>query len=177
MNELNLDANIKANILIVDDQENNLIAMRQTLDSLNATIFLAHSGMEALQLLTEHEFAIILLDIQMPGMDGFETAQLIRKNKRTENLPIVFVTAINRERVKEVKGFNIGEVDFLFKPVDPYILQSKVQIFLDLYYQKNYQKHVKQELSNVRTELEKTQKKMQHLQIGLDDHNGSNYDK
>src|SRR5260221_4330214 len=149
MNELNLDTNKKANILIVDDQENNLIAMRQTLDSLISSIFLAHSGREALQLLDQHEFALILLDIQMPEMDGFQTAELIRQNKRTENLPIIFVTAINREKVQEIKGYNIGEVDYLFKPLDPYILQSKVQIFLDLFQKKYHIENIKKELSDV----------------------------
>ncbi len=136
MNNHQQDIISKAKILVVDDQPNNLIAMRQTLESLEAEIYLAKSGHEALQLIKEHEFMLILLDVQMPEMNGFQVASLLRKDEITKNIPIIFITAICKEKIAAVEGYQTGEIDYLFKPVDPDLLRPKIQIFLDLYYQK-----------------------------------------
>jgi len=136
MNNEQQGSNAKAKVLVVDDQENNLIAMQRVLESLEIEIYLARSGRQALQLTNEHEFALILLDVQMPEMNGFQVAALMRQNKITENTPIVFITAMCQEKITAVEGYQDGEIDYLFKPVDTDLLISKVQIFLDLYRQK-----------------------------------------
>jgi len=128
---------LPAKILVVDDRNENLIAMRTVLEGLNAEIYTALSGNEALTLSLEFEFAVILLDIQMPEMDGFETATLLRSRTKSKAIPIIFVTAISKERTQVFQGYDAGAVDYLFKPVDSHILKSKVQIFLELYYEKH----------------------------------------
>jgi len=122
-----------AKILLVDDLEENLHAMRVTLASLDAEILTAQSGNAALALMVQHEFAVVLLDVQMPEMDGFETAELMRGNSGTKNVPIIFVTAISKENRHVFKGYASGAVDYLFKPIDPDILLCKVQVFINLY--------------------------------------------
>jgi diguanylate cyclase (GGDEF)-like protein len=155
-----------AKILIVDDQERNLIAFERVLNGLEAEIIKANSGEQALQLVMEHEVAVVLLDVQMPGMDGFETAELMRKNHYTETIPIIFVTAINKEKVHVFTGYKMGAVDYLFKPVDPYVLQSKVQIFLDIYYQKTQRLVTAfRELQAARSELERSNKELAKLAL------------
>lgn len=119
-------------ILIVDDRIENLIALEKTLADLDAKIVKAESGDEALSLLIDQDFALILLDVQMPDIDGFETAELIRSNKDSEHIPIIFVTAISKDQKHIFNGYDSGAVDYLFKPLDPHILISKVKIFLDL---------------------------------------------
>ena len=126
-----IDANIK--ILIVDDLPANLHAMEQTMQELGVKRYTALSGNEALVLLTEHEFAAVLLDVQMPKMDGFETALLMQKSKATRETPIIFVTAISTEEQHVFKGYQAGAVDYLFKPINPDILISKVKVFINLY--------------------------------------------
>jgi two-component system cell cycle response regulator len=120
-------------ILIVDDKVENLIALEKTLSDLDAKLIRANSGNEALGLILDHEFALILLDVQMPEMDGFETAELIRSNADTSHIPIVFVTAISKEQTHVFDGYAAGAVDYLFKPLDPFILKSKVSAFLEFY--------------------------------------------
>ena len=119
-------------ILIVDDQPANLLAMKALLEGVGAELFTASSGQESLSMMLEHEFALVLLDVQMPDMDGFETAALMRGMKQTRHLPIIFVTAINKEEEHIFRGYNVGAVDYLFKPVNPVILLSKVEIFLKI---------------------------------------------
>lgn len=119
-------------ILIVDDQPKNLVAMEATLAGLADRIVSASSGTEALKRILEEDFAVILLDVQMPGMDGFETAALIRQRERSRNTPIIFVTAFSRTDENVFQGYTIGAVDYLFKPVVPEILKSKVSIFVEL---------------------------------------------
>lgn len=123
-------------ILIVDDRIENLVALEKTLADLDAEIIKAASGEEALAVLLEHTVALILLDVQMPGMDGFETATLIRGNQDTRHIPIIFVTAISKEQKHIFSGYASGAVDYLFKPLDPEILKSKVGVFLELDRQK-----------------------------------------
>jgi two-component system, sensor histidine kinase and response regulator len=123
---------IIAKILIVDDQNENLFAMETILKVLQCEILKAHSGNEALSLTLRHDFALILLDVNMPEMDGFELAELLRGNEETDKIPIIFVTAINKEEKSVFKGYESGAVDYLFKPVDTDILLSKVKVFLEL---------------------------------------------
>ncbi|MCK5893218.1 MAG: EAL domain-containing protein [Endozoicomonadaceae bacterium] len=119
-------------ILIVDDKPENLLAMGKLLRSVDAEIFKALSGEEALGLALRHEFAVILLDVQMPGMDGFETARFLRDNQSTATVPIVFVTAISKEDKHVTEGYEAGAVDYLYKPVNKDIVLSKVKVFLKL---------------------------------------------
>jgi len=126
----------RAQILVVDDRPANLVAMRQVLEDLDAEIHEAHSGDEALGEAGCHDFAVVLLDAQMPGMDGFETASRLRRNPATARMPIIFVTAIHHDEAYESQGYELGAVDYLFKPINPRILRSKVKVFLELYRQR-----------------------------------------
>ncbi len=119
-------------ILVVDDQEMNIYAMEQVLKNIGAEIFTAQSGNEALSKILYHDFALILMDVQMPEMNGFETAEIIRAHDSTKCTPIIFITAINKEQKYVARGYKTGAVDYLFKPVDPDILIAKVNFFLDL---------------------------------------------
>ncbi|HEY0628023.1 MAG TPA: response regulator [Sphingomicrobium sp.] len=122
----------KARILVVDDDERNLLAVSEVLKDL-AQVVTATSGQEALRHLLKGEFAVILLDVFMPGMDGYETAGLIRKRDQTSRIPIIFLSAVNKETEHLMRGYSMGAVDYVFKPVDPLILKSKVGVFVDLY--------------------------------------------
>ena len=120
-------------ILIVDDDPRNLFAVRETLEDMNAQLVLARSGEEALKHLLRQDFALILLDVHMPGMDGYETAELIRLREKSRHIPIIFLTAINKDETHIFRGYASGAVDYMFKPVDPHILKCKVSVFVDLY--------------------------------------------
>src|SRR5579862_1333770 len=109
------------NILIVDDQPRNLIALGAALESSNCNVLTAQSGADALGLVLEQEFAVILLDIHMPEMDGFETASLIRLRERSQSTPIIFLTADDRGGARVLEGYRLGAVDYLYKPFDPVI--------------------------------------------------------
>lgn len=123
---------MKQNILIVDDQKANLVALEATLLDLEANIISATSGPEALSILLKQNVAMVLLDVQMPGMDGFEVASLMRQRAKTRRTPIIFLTAINKDESYAFKGYESGGVDFIFKPYDPFVLLSKVRIFLEM---------------------------------------------
>src|SRR5438445_47789 len=123
----------KVNILLVDDQPNNLLALEATLEGLGQNLVKARSGPEALKWLLNNQFAVILLDVLMPGMDGFETAALIRQREKTQRTPIIFLTAIGQSEIHMFKGYSVGAVDYLFKPVVPEILKSKVRVFVELF--------------------------------------------
>jgi signal transduction histidine kinase len=123
----------RARILLVDDIPANLIALRAILEPLEQELVLAHSGDEALWKLLQNDFACILMDVQMPGLTGLETASLIRARERTRHIPLLFITALSREAAYITRGYEQGAVDFLLKPVDPDILRSKVRVFVDLY--------------------------------------------
>lgn len=120
-------------ILIVDDRRENLAALRQVLSEIDAEVMEATSGNEALMLTLHHEFALAILDVLMPGMDGYELASLLRGDARTQRLPIIFLTATDREEAQIFKGYEAGGVDYLVKPYNPLFLLSKVRIFLDLH--------------------------------------------
>jgi PAS domain S-box-containing protein len=121
----------RVKLLLVDDDESNLLALQAILEPLGQELMLAQNGTEALRMCLEHDFAAILLDVRMPEMDGFETAEMIRARKRSLQTPILFVTAYRSDE-QLFRGYNLGAVDFLFKPIVPEILQSKVNVFVDL---------------------------------------------
>lgn len=121
-------------ILLVDDRQDGLIALEAVLSGQeNYRLVKANSGHEALRQMPFHDFAVILLDVQMPGLDGFQTAELIRRQSRFQSVPIIFVTAINKDERYVYRGFEVGAVDYIFKPFDPMILRSKVAVFADLH--------------------------------------------
>ncbi len=123
--------NEKVKILLVDDTPGNLTALEAVLESLDQELVKVHSGAEALRRILTEDFAVILLDVRMPGMDGLETAALIRQRERSRHTPIIFVTAY-RDDEKAIQGYDLGAVDYLIKPIQPEILKSKVAVFIDL---------------------------------------------
>ena len=136
----------KANILIVDDNPGKRLALVSVLETLKQNVITADSGRDALRSLLEHDFAVILLDVQMPIMGGFETARLIRSRQQSESTPIIFVTAYSRGETDMVEGYSIGAVDFIFTPIIPEILRAKVSVFVDLYHKiqaiKRHEEHL-----------------------------------
>jgi diguanylate cyclase (GGDEF)-like protein len=124
---------IRPKILVVDDTPANLVAMRHLLARAEADLFEAASGNEALALCLDHQFALVLLDVNMPEMDGFEVAQLISESDHLRETPIIFVTAAYADDINRIKGYRSGAVDYIAKPINDVILQSKVKIFLELY--------------------------------------------
>lgn len=126
----------KQKILLVDDKPENLIALEAVLEDESRELIKAYSGNEALKVLLKEQVALVLLDVQMPGMDGFEVAELMHSNQKIAKVPIIFVTAISKEKKYVVKGYQVGAVDYLFKPIEPVILKSKVKFFLELDQQK-----------------------------------------
>src|SRR5713101_7978089 len=121
----------RVRILLVDDSAENLISLEAALDGLGQKLVLAQSGMEALRHLLEDDFAAILLDVKMPELDGFQTAELIRSRKRSRHTPILFLTAYKSDE-HLFRGYDMGAVDYLFKPIVPEILRSKVAVFVEL---------------------------------------------
>jgi PAS domain S-box-containing protein len=126
-------AKLRTNILLVDDRPQNLLALEAILEPLNQNLVRAYSGEEALKHLLRMDFAVILLDVQMPGLDGFETARLIKDREKSRFVPIIFLTAISKDERFVFKGYTVGAVDYLSKPFDPDILRSKVNVFVELY--------------------------------------------
>ncbi|HEX8641362.1 MAG TPA: response regulator [Allosphingosinicella sp.] len=122
----------RARVLVVDDDDRNLLAIRTVIEDL-AEVEVATSGEEALRHLLKGEFAVILLDVYMPGLDGYETAQIIRGREQTKRIPIVFLSAVNKEKEHLIRGYSMGAVDYVFKPVEPIVLRSKVAVFVDLF--------------------------------------------
>jgi PAS domain S-box-containing protein len=123
----------KANILLVDDNPNNLLALEAILARLGQNLVRATSGEDALRCLLKQDFAVILLDVNMPKIDGFETARLIRERERSRDIPIIFLTAYSKNDSLEFKGYSLGAVDYLVKPIDPEILLTKVTVFVELF--------------------------------------------
>jgi two-component system, sensor histidine kinase and response regulator len=122
--------------LLVDDLEENLLALSALLTEDEVEVLTARSGSEALELLLIHDFALAFLDVQMPDMDGFELAELMRGSERTRHIPLIFVTAGTREQHRLFQGYESGAVDFIYKPIEPHILRNKAQVFFQLYRQK-----------------------------------------
>jgi signal transduction histidine kinase len=123
----------KAKILLVDDEPKSLFALQELLSTLGENLMIAQSGEEALRLALKNDFAVILLDVRMPGMDGFETAKMIRSRERSRATPIIFLTAAADEMTSMFRGYEVGAVDYLMKPVVPEILKSKVAVFVELH--------------------------------------------
>ena len=123
----------RARILLVDDRTENLVALEAILSSLNQVIIAARSGTQALAALDADDFAVVLLDVMMPGMDGFETADRIRSGHRNPDVPIIFLTAASSRPDFSFRGYTAGAVDFLAKPFDPWVLTAKVAVFVDLF--------------------------------------------
>ncbi len=122
----------QVNILLVDDRADNLVALESVLEDLGQTLVRAYSGKEALKCVLNQEFAVILLDVQMPGMDGFETAELMRAREKSRHIPIIFLTAINKNDTHVFKGYSVGAVDYVFKPFEPDVLRAKVAAFVEM---------------------------------------------
>ncbi|TML17256.1 MAG: PAS domain S-box protein [Actinobacteria bacterium] len=148
-----------ANILLVDDRAENLLALEAILEPLGQNLLFAHSGEDALRKLLQHEVALILLDVQMPVLDGFGTAALIKQRERTKHIPIIFVTAISKDEEHVFRGYSSGAVDYIFKPFSPEVMRSKVSVFIELH-EKNEQLRrqaeqlKEQELAELRRESE-----------------------
>src|ERR1700750_741991 len=122
----------KVNILLVDDKPEKLLALEAVLEELGQNVIRAYSGREALRAMLKEEVAVILLDVNMPGMDGFETAALIRQRKQSEHTPIIFLTAF-ADDTHANRGYSLGAGDYILTPVVPEVLRSKVAVFVDLY--------------------------------------------
>src|SRR5437763_11586404 len=144
----------KVSILLVDDRPEKLLALEAVLEDLGQTIGRAYSGREALRHVLNHEFAVILLDVNMPGMDGFETAQLIRQRKSTEQIPIIFVTAYGDED-HLARGYSLGAVDYIQTPLVPDVLRTKVSVFADLF---NKTEQVRRQAHSLRRRAAQLQK-------------------
>lgn len=142
----------RAAILIVDDRPENLLALEAILDPLGHELVRANSGPEALRKLLAHDFAAILIDVQMPGMNGFETVEIIKSRERTRHIPVIFLTAISKEDQYVHKGYEVGAVDYMFKPLQPEVLRSKVSVFVELH-MKNQQ--IREQESKLRMAAER----------------------
>jgi len=151
----------KQAILIVDDLKENLIALEAQLERPGLLIHKAYSGNEALSLVIENRYALILLDVQMPEMDGFETAEIMRSSAKTRNIPIIFVTAISKEQKHIFRGYETGAVDYIFKPIEPHILNNKVNIFLEIDRQRQLLEEKSREIEKINKELLALTKELQ----------------
>ncbi|MEH2242033.1 hybrid sensor histidine kinase/response regulator [Nostoc sp.] len=153
----------KVNILLVDDKLENLLALEAILEKLGENLVRATSGEEALRCLLHQDFAVILLDVQMPGMDGFETATLIRNRGRSRHTPIIFLTAFSTSDQMLFKGYALGAVDYLLKPLDPNILTSKVIVFVELFKKTEAVKQQAAQLVTVNAELRQSEERLRSL--------------
>lgn len=153
----------QVNVLLVDDHPENLLALEAILEGLGQNLVRAYSGAEALRCLLNQDFAVILLDVHMPEMDGFETATLIRNRPRSQHTPIIFLTAYSKSDQHLFKGYSLGAVDYLFKPVDPDILTSKVSVFVDLFKKTEEVKRQATQLAAVNAELKTSEERFRLL--------------
>lgn len=148
-----MKADERVNILLVDDQASRLLSYEAVLQDLGENLVWARSGDEALRLLMQREFALILLDVNMPDMDGFETANLVHQHPRFEKTPIIFVTGVNISEFDRLKGYKLGAVDYVLVPVVPEILRSKVMVLVELYRQRRELQHLNSTLAQANAEL------------------------
>ncbi|MGE8348588.1 hybrid sensor histidine kinase/response regulator [Pseudomonas helleri] len=161
-------SDIQAKLLIVDDLPENLLALEALIKRDDRIVYKALSADEALSLLLQHEFAMAILDVQMPGMNGFELAEMMRGTDRTKNIPIVFVSAAGREMNYAFKGYESGAVDFLHKPLDIHAVKSKVNVFVDLYRQSKAVQRQVEALERSRREQEVLLAQLQQTQVELE---------
>ena len=158
---------IEAKLLIVDDLPENLLALQKLIQDEERTVYQARSGDQALALLLEHEFALAILDVQMPGMNGFELAELMRGREQTKHIPIIFVSAAGRELNYAFKGYETGAVDFLHKPLSPFEVRSKVAVFVELYRQRKALSQQLEALEAARREQEALLDELRETQVEL----------
>src|SRR5689334_19792508 len=144
----------KANVLLVDDKAENLLALESVLEELGQNLIRASSAREALRHLLLEDVALILLDVQMPGLSGFELAELIRERERTQHTPIIFISAESIQEQNIFKGYSLGAVDYLTKPVEPEILKSKVRFFSKLYLQQAEIRSQARQLADANAQLD-----------------------
>ena len=154
-------------VLMVDDRPDNLLVLEAILGPLPCELVPAGSGQEALRRLLHDEVAVILLDVQMPGLDGYDTARAIKGRERTRNIPIIFLTAIDRELDHQLRGYGTGAVDFLAKPLEPEVLQAKVSVFLDLHEQRSLVEEQAAELARRLEERDAAQAALSRLTTEL----------
>ena len=162
-----------ANILMVDDRPDKLLALEAILSSLGANLVKARSGKEALRLLLNQDFAVILLDVSMPGMDGFETAAMIRQRPRTEHTPIIFITAIGNTLDHMAQGYSLRAVDYLHTPIMPDVLRTKVSVLVDLHRQTELIRQQSQQVTELNRQLEERVKALTALNQELEAFNYS----
>lgn len=148
--------NDRVKVLIVDDVKANLVVLKEILKNLNVEVISADSGNEALAQLLDHEFACIILDVKMPGMDGFELAKIIRTDERTKYVPIIFASASQQTESDVFKGYETGAVDYLMKPLNPPIVRSKVHVFAELLRKEIQQKRIEARLAEYAEELQRS---------------------
>ncbi len=148
----------RVNILLVDDRPENLLALEAILEPLGQILISAHSGDEALKCVLKYDFAAILLDVQMPDMNGFDAAQIIKSREKSRFIPIIFLSAISKEDAYVFKGYSMGAVDYVFKPFNPDVLRSKVAVFVDLYLK---QEQIKEQ-AELLAESERRELELQH---------------
>jgi CheY-like chemotaxis protein len=141
------------NILMVDDKAENLMALEGLLEAPGIKLVKALSGRDALKQILEQEFALILLDVRMPFMDGFETARLIKQREKSRYIPIIFLTAVSKDDSYISEGYNVGAVDFILKPFDPYILKAKVSVFVELHRKNQQLLYANRELEEIKNIL------------------------
>ncbi len=149
----------QANILIADDREANVIALQHLLEPLGHNVVTATSGDEVLRSLLRNQFAVILLDVQMPIMDGFEIAAQIKKREKTRHIPIIFLTAVNQDPGDVFHGYEAGAVDYITKPVEPWLVRAKVAAFVDIWLQHKRAAELARDLATA------DQRRQQALQI------------
>lgn len=162
-----MSSKLPVNILLVDDKPENLMVLESILDDPSICFFKATSGNDALAMILENDFAVVLLDVQMPHMDGFEIAELMRSSEKSKRIPIIFVTAISKDAHQVFKGYETGAVDYLFKPLDPAILRNKVSVFIELYKQKRSLEQTAKTLERIVTELDLANRKILEQQQAL----------
>ena len=150
---------LQANVLVADDRAANVLAIQQVLEPLHHNVVAASSGEEVLRALLTTEFAVILLDVQMPIMDGFEIAAQIKRREKTRHIPIIFLTAVNQEPSDIFQGYEAGAVDYLNKPVEPWLVRAKVAAFIDIWLEHKRIEQLRSELAMVE------QRQHQALQI------------
>jgi DNA-binding NtrC family response regulator len=164
--EADMQAGDKASILVVDDNQAKCLAVASVLQDLNLNIVTVESGRDALRSLLDHEYAVILLDVKMPTMDGFETAELIRSREQSEYTPIIFVTAYSSTETDMLRGYSLGAVDYIFTPIIPEILRAKVSVFVDLYHRmqetkRHERKRAEQSLQSANAEIKQLKDRFQ----------------
>jgi signal transduction histidine kinase len=152
----------KVNILLVDDKPENLLSLEAMLEDLGQNLVKASTGFEALKAVLKHDFAVILLDVQMPGMDGFETADLIKEREKSRHTPIIFLTAYSKSDLLVAKGYSMGAVDYILKPIVPEVLRAKVAAFIDLFRMTQEVKRLNAALERRAQELQEANEELQN---------------